>query len=404
MRPTPRPNARVHRAAACIVAFALGAGRAAAQAGEPQAAETPASLAHLTQTAPEKPATEPAAAPEPKGLDAVLADLPFKVSLDLTASYQATSGAPRDTDYLVGYVDLVFEGRIAEGTVALVELEGMGGTGPDADVPSLSGTLYGWNGLVGSADVDTWFDEVEFGEVLLSTDALGGGFVLDVGQIGSTSYLDPNRFANDSTTQFLSGDFSNSAALQVPYRAAGATLAYQGSERFAAALVAMHDGASSDVIDDLLLAGQVSGFWTAPGERAGALHAYAYQNGAADDQLGLGLSVDQGVTDSIGAFGRIGWQQKHGSLAEEVIRAWSVGLQIVGPIPGCDDDVLGLAFGDNTSADGALDDELVWEAYYQRCLGEHVALSLHFQGMQHPGGDPTVGTVLAFGLRLHLGF
>lgn len=328
--------------------------------------------------------------------------LPIDVSIYATTSYQTTSGASDDSDYFVGYLDLVGEGELWPGTTAVLEFESIGGDGPDADVPSTGALWSGWNGNAGSAQDSDGFDRVYLGEAFVSSDVLGHGWILDLGKIASTSYLDTLRVANDSTAQFLSGAFSNSLAFEAPWRGAGVALTYAGSERFDVRLLGMRpDNSGEDATHELFLGAQASAFW-GHDRLPGNCSLYAWNNGDHDDQAGIGLNLDQDLNEHATAFARFGWQEQESSLPQATDSAYSFGCEVRGGLWGREQDNLGVALGTSTSHDGALDDETVFETYYKRVFNEHCEASLHLQNMQHPGGDPNENGVTALGLRLML--
>lgn len=335
--------------------------------------------------------------------DAGVGGSPFTLSVGTTTMYQSLVTGDRGNDALVGYLDLLAEAEVSAGTTATIELESVGGDGPDADVPSFASTVLGWNSNAGTAQDDAGFDRVYLAEIFLSTDVLGHDWVLDFGKIASTGYLDTNRVANDSTGQFLSGAFVNSAATQIPFRGAGVALTWLGSERCDVRLLAMRpDNSGDDATSGVFGAGQFDWFWTSSAGREGSCGVFVFSNGAKDDQLGLGVSFDQDCSDHCTAFARLGWQDEVDVSPQDVETAWSFGCELREPMQGCVDDVLGLALGCNASHDIALDDEWVYEAYYKRVFSERVHASFHAQGMNHPGGDPDLDQVTSLGLRLQI--
>jgi hypothetical protein len=362
------------------------------EAAEPIAESAEAAVEPSGQT------TAPVAAPES-------AALPFELSVGATTTYQTLFGAAHGHDALVGYLDLVAEAEIAPGTVATLELESVGGDGPDADVASFAATVLGWNANGGSAQDPDGFDRLYLAEAFVSTDVLGHDWVLDFGKLASTSYLDTNRVANDSTTQFLSGAFCNCVAAQIPFRGAGVALTYLGSDRFDLRLVAMRpDNSGAEASSRVFGGAQLDVFWCAEDERTGSCGVYVWSNGAEGDQSGCGVSLDQDCCEDVTAFARLGCQSEDDASPQDLSSAWSLGFEWRGPLQGRADDVLGLAFGVDTSHDSALDRESVYECYYKRFFSERFQATVHAQGMSHPGGDPAEDQVTSLGVRLQFNF
>ncbi|MCK6448010.1 MAG: hypothetical protein L6Q99_16575 [Planctomycetes bacterium] len=374
---------------------------APASRGAGASADEPAPDAAQESHAVSTPSTSDTAELSPSAATASAS--PFTVSVGATTMYQTLFGAERGNDALVGYLDILAEAEVAEGTTATLELESVGGDGPDADVPSFASTVLGWNSNAGTAQDDDGFDRVYLAEAFLSTDVLGHDWVLDFGKVASTGYLDTNRVANDSTAQFLSGAFVNSAATQIPFRGPGVALTWLGSERCDVRLLALRpDNSGDDATSGVFGAGQFDCFWRSANEREGSCGVYVFANGAKDDQVGAGLTFDQDCGDSCTAFARFGWQDEVSVSPQDVETAWSLGCEWRAPFRGRVDDVLGVAFGVNTSHDAALDDETVYEAYYKRVFSERVHASFPAQGMNHPGGDPTEDQVTSLGVRLQI--
>ncbi|MBI5433665.1 MAG: carbohydrate porin [Planctomycetes bacterium] len=373
---------------------------------------TPASEFHLEIAAPaDAPPPEPLAKGSADAVaEAVAAegsadDSPFDVSIGATTIYQSLVTGDHGNDALVGYLDIVAEAELAPGTTATLEIESIGGNGPDADVPSFGATVLGWNSNAGSAQDDDGFDRVYLAEAFVSSDVLGHDWVLDFGKVATTSYLDTNRVANNSTGQFLSGSFVNSAATQIPFRGAGIALTYLGSERYDVRLLAVRpDNSGDDATSGVFGGAQVDLFWTCGDELAGSCAVFGWSNGAKDDQCGFGLSLDQDCCEDVTAFARVGWQDEVDVAPQAIDTAWSLGCECRGPFDGRADDVVGVALGMNASHDSALDDETVYELYYKRVFTERFEATLHAQGMNHPGGDPAEDQVTSLGVRLQFNF
>jgi hypothetical protein len=328
--------------------------------------------------------------------------LPFQLDVAATTTYQTLSGSANDGDAVVGYLDLFAQRKLWEGALGVLELEAIGGNGPDDLVPSFGGTLFGWNGLGGSSQDSDGIDRLYVAEAYLSMPLFDPDLIVTFGKIASVSYLDTNRAANDQTTQFLSGDFTNSAAFQAPYRAAGVAFSYVGCEHLGIDVVAMRpDNSGVNATDDVFAGGQVGLHYDALGGE-GNCNTYVWVSGDRDDQTGLGLSLDQDLREDATAFARLAWQEEKPSFPDTLARAWSAGLEWRGPFHSPEGDALGLGFGRNTSHDGALDEEGVFEAYFRHGINDHVEASLHLQSRSHPAGDPLEDRVLAFGVRLQV--
>lgn len=128
---------------------------------------------------------------------------------------------------------------------------------------------------------------------------------------------------------------------------------------------------------------------------------------------GIGVSVDQKVSDDIVVFGRYGRQLK-GQVRFD--RALTLGGELAGNAWGRAADGVGLAFGSLRTSNNYLADSLAIdgyqaggsekqsELYYRFKLNRHVDVSPNFQWVRNPGGDSTAATVKVVGLRAKVGF
>lgn len=128
---------------------------------------------------------------------------------------------------------------------------------------------------------------------------------------------------------------------------------------------------------------------------------------------GVGVSVDQKVSDDIVVFGRYGRQLK-GQVRFD--RALTLGGELAGNAWGRAADGVGLAFGSLRTSNNYLADSLAIdgyqaggsekqsELYYRFKLNRHVDVSPNFQWVRNPGGDSSAATVKVVGLRAKVGF
>ncbi|HVS95523.1 MAG TPA: carbohydrate porin [Puia sp.] len=144
------------------------------------------------------------------------------------------------------------------------------------------------------------------------------------------------------------------------------------------------------------------------------------------NKTGLGLNIEQAVTDDIGVFMRAGWNDgKHVTWAfTEIDQTFQTGLNIKGAQWKRKEDVAGIAgvvngiSPDHRSflkaggygfivGDGALNygHESVLEAYYNAKLFDNVWLSADYELVHNPGyNKDRKGPVHVFGVRGHVEF
>jgi len=106
-----------------------------------------------------------------------------------------------------------------------------------------------------------------------------------------------------------------------------------------------------------------------------------------DEGYGLGMSLDQEITNALTAFARIGWQDDDVYAVEY---AWSLGLQVSGCLWGRDDDVFGIAYARSETGEDYRNSlraaglrtaaaEETFEAYYNYRVNGNVSISPDIQ-------------------------
>ena len=142
-------------------------------------------------------------------------------------------------------------------------------------------------------------------------------------------------------------------------------------------------------------------------------------------KLGLGLNIEQGLTNEIGVFSRIGWNDgKYATWAfTEIDRTLSVGLSVKGTKWKRANDVFGIATVFNGISkdhqnflkaggygfiigDGTLNygHEKIIETYYNAHLSKYFWLTADYQFVKNPAYNKDRGPVHVFGLRGHIEF
>jgi high affinity Mn2+ porin len=128
---------------------------------------------------------------------------------------------------------------------------------------------------------------------------------------------------------------------------------------------------------------------------------------------GLGISVDQRISDDIVLFGRYGRQLKGQTRFD---RALTIGTELAGNGWGRASDGIGLAFGSLGTSSSFRADSLAnagyqadgserqVELYYRYKLNSRVELTPDLQWIRNPGGDGTAAAVKVIGLRAKVGF
>ena len=146
----------------------------------------------------------------------------------------------------------------------------------------------------------------------------------------------------------------------------------------------------------------------------------AENNSYGGKKFGLGLNIEQELTDEVGFFSRIGWNDgKYASWAfTEIDQTATAGLSVKGNWWKRDEDVVGIAIANNGISsdhrnflkeggygfiigDGKLNygHETIIESYYNAKLLKFLRLSFDYQFVKNPGYNKDRGPVHVFGLR-----
>ena len=313
---------------------------------------------------------------------------------------------PKDHADVVGRGDLVFNFKVSESTIAVIDVEATGGNGIDSHIGTRGKTYSILNGVAGSTD-----DRVRFREAWVEHAAINDRLIITAGKIDLTNYFDSNAVANDENSQFLAGAFVNSSVLSAPGNGPGIRLQAKLAEPLVLSLgYGSGDTDSDDFVDHGYGIAELD-YKLKLGELEGNYRGYASVDGAAPDGeikleekngFGFGFSVDQQITDKLTLFARYGQRDKNVYATR---RAWSVGGQYVGLIPGRKDDVLGFAYGQiETAAVVADSHEKLLETYYKFKINDQIAVAPVVQYLINPAGINSADNVVALALRSQISF
>lgn len=307
---------------------------------------------------------------------------------------------PKDHSEVVGRGDLVFNFKVGENTIAVIDVEATGGDGIDAKIPSFS--LL--NGVAGSTG-----DRVRFREAWVEHSAFSEKLIMTAGKIDLTNYFDTNSIANDENSQFLAGAFVNSAVLGAPGMGPGVRVHGKLADSLTLGFgYGSGDTDSADIFDHGFGVAELD-YRLKLAELEGNYRLYGSLDGAAPDgtrklstknAFGCGLSMDQQISEKLTLFGRYGW---HDENAFSTKSAWSAGFQYLGPIPQRGEDFVGFGYG-QVLANNATAQEKLLEFYYNAKISDQIAMSPHFQYLINPLGDKDAHNVLVIGLRSQIVF
>lgn len=324
------------------------------------------------------------------------------ISGGMTGLLQGSFGnKPRDFADAVGRSDLVFNFKVGESTIAVIDVEATGGAGIDFHIGN-----YSLLNNIPMAPSDTvrfrtaWVEQLAFDDRLIIT----------VGKIGLTDYFDNNGVANNETGQFLGGAFVNSAVLGAPSNGPGMRVHAKLGDKIS---FGVGYGSGDTTADNILdhgygivemdfkqNTGDLEGNYRFYGSLDGALPVAGGIKTAKKNAVGAGVSIDQQVTSQLTLFGRYGWHDDEAYMTQF---AWSAGFQYAGLIPQRMDDLVGFGFGQVMVNNVAAQEKLL-EAYYKVKINDQMAISSHFQYLINPLGDKNVANIFVTGLRAQLIF
>ena len=318
-----------------------------------------------------------------------------------------------------GYVaDLQFAFVPFTDSQVFLRLHAGEGDGADVDLED-KGLIYG--------DLNTLNDNnpgnstVNVLELYYFQGLLDGKLTLLAGKTEPVVLIDVNSFANDEYTQFVGKPFVNDVVLDAeniysPLIAIG--FAPNANWKFDALIQSTNrpelpsDQQKSrydDVFDTPFVAAQVT--YTNLDLKRDLIGNYRFYSFFATyerDKLdgngkqkgwGVGISIDQQISDKAGLFARAGY---HNEEVYEVEWQWTVGAELSRLFPGREDDRFGIGFaGLHISDNVELNDtELHFEAYYKFHLGETFTLTPDIQYVANPFGDSSGDGIFAGMLRL----
>jgi Carbohydrate-selective porin, OprB family len=298
-----------------------------------------------------------------------------------------------------GAVDLTLVYQPMVRTTLFVDLEAIGGPGPDDVLGSLSRL---------NADAETLGGQDE--KLTVREAWLGLRFVNDrletfAGKLDPTNYFDRNAFANDETSQFLNAALVNNPMLKQPANGPGLVGRWDAGRDFGFSL-GVH--ATNDLDDDLLNGPFVIAELDYHSSRfiGGNYRLWARVSTIQEDDdpltWGVGVSLDQLLTPRFGVFVRAGFSQ-----TEDVgltSYAVSAGIGWTSPLGERPKDRLGVGYSFQHEAPG---DEHLIEAYYNLFLTDHLSVIGNVQWLIYGPNQETGKTnhhIVVPGLRGIVGF
>ncbi|MBO1224564.1 MAG: carbohydrate porin [Candidatus Scalindua sediminis] len=297
-----------------------------------------------------------------------------------------------------GSFDLLFIAKPLLYTTFFMDLESIGGNGPDEIIGSFSGL----NDDSGSLQDDDGVDRVSVREVWLQSFLLDERLRLVGGKIDLTNYFDSNTVANDETTQFITSAFVNNPTLEVPVNGPG-LLAFFDTRKgltFGLGLQSL-DNSGTNITDDIYGIAEIgyrSHFFF---EQEGIYRLWGRTKGGKENNNGFGVSLDQNLTTRLTAFARYGANESEVDDAT-IASAWSAGLRLRSPFFSRVNDEVAFAFGMLDAVDA--NEESAAELYYKFQINDQFAITPSFQVVFDPAGRGSNDTASVIGIRTQLEF
>lgn len=327
-----------------------------------------------------------------------------KVAVGMSATgifQQSLNSHKKDTSFAQGSFDLFFLHRPMINSTLFLDLEAIGGGGPDLLVGSASGLND--DASRGSTQDTDGVDRVSVREAWLQSIFMKDRLRLMGGKIDLTNYFDMNTVANDETTQFLTSAFVNNPALSEPVNGPGLVGYFDTKKGYSFGLgLQSADNSGTAITDRPYMIGEVD--YYIPKflfGQGGNYRLWGRYNGDTKSRA-VGLSFDQQFTQRLTGFARYGLTGN--TATDEPEWAWSLGLGLSSPFSSRKYDRTAVAFSQIKTLTGAKED--IGEVYYNFFLTDHMSLSLNSQVLLHassplPREDDFLHT---FGLRVQMDF
>jgi hypothetical protein len=297
-----------------------------------------------------------------------------------------------------GSVNLFASSSFGNSTILFIDLEAVGGNGPDEFATTLS-TL---NGDAGSTQANDGFDRITVSEAWTEFLFLNNIFTVTIGKIDLTNYFDNNAVANDENSQFISGIFINNPAFAVPSSSPGIRIRTSLLDRFYIQFAfSKVENSGSNIFQQIYKAASL-GFKFLPNTDFEAnVRMFGYSHPFADNRYGFGISIDQTIAILFTIFGRFGNNENTLAQWYGIKTSWSAGVQFKENLLG-EITTIGIATGQIKPSVKELETEKSFELYLRQYLNNWISISAHFQHIFDSGG--VNGKYSLAGLRLNITF
>ncbi len=296
--------------------------------------------------------------------------------------------------YALASADLFFTAGIAQNTVFFADIVALSGSTPDVEIQPLT-LLNGY-----TARLETQ-NALNLREVWLRTELFGQRLALTMGRLDLTNYFDANAFSNDESTQFLSDALVNNQMLGLSANGTGVAAEFDPKNGFRLKFGLQQSNNDATNLSDSLFTLSEVGYTLTPFALPEGTYRFWFRtdNTSPETRKGLGISVDQKLSNAFGVFARYGTQDLEDDGRDHY---WSAGVGFQNGFIFNPQDTWGIGYSEMDLESG--DREKLVEGYYNLLLTERLRLSFHLShALETPAGGEKYGYLLP-GVRLQAAF
>ena len=296
--------------------------------------------------------------------------------------------------YALASADLFFTAGIAQNTVFFADIVALSGSTPDVEIQPLT-LLNGY-----TARLETQ-NALNLREVWLRTELFGQRLALTMGRLDLTNYFDANAFSNDESTQFLSDALVNNQMLGLSANGTGVAAEFDPKNGFRLKFGLQQSNNDATNLSDSLFTLSEVGYTFTPFALPEGTYRFWFRtdNTSPETRKGLGISVDQKLSNAFGVFARYGTQDLEDDGRDHY---WSAGVGFQNGFIFNPQDTWGVGYSEMDLESG--DREKLVEGYYNLLLTERLRLSFHLShALETPAGGEKYGYLLP-GVRLQAAF
>jgi len=323
-----------------------------------------------------------------------------KIGVDAAITTQYAKRTKGDDPYIDNHAyalasaDLFFTAGIAQNTVFFADIVALSGSPPDAEIPSL--TLL--NGYTARLERQ---NELNLREVWLRTELFGQRLALTTGRLDLTNYFDANALSNDESTQFLSDALVNNQMLGLSANGTGVAAEFDPKNGFRLKFGLQQSNNDATNLSESLFTLSEVGYTFTPFSLPEGNYRFWFRtdNTSTATRKGVGISIDQKLTNAVGLFARYGSQDLDDDGRDHY---WSTGIGFQNGFIFNPQDTWGVGYAQMELESG--DREKLVEGYYNLLLTERLRLSFHLShALETPASGERFGYLLP-GVRLQAAF